>query len=117
MVATGAVALTLLAGTLALTFTGHLVGAALAPGGLLMAVLVLPLSISVPSGVAASQAVYRRSHERSRRACFASVRAVAGQPRHWPFRGGGEPAPWSRFESTGLPLTPINFRCRFLLIA
>ena len=61
MVATGAVALTLLAGTPALTFTG-MIGAALAVtlhrGGLLMAVLVLPLSIPVLIfGVAASQAV------------------------------------------------------------
>jgi heme exporter protein B len=60
MVATGAVALTLLAGTPALTFTG-MIGAALAVtlhrGGLLMAVLVLPLSIPVLIfGVAASQA-------------------------------------------------------------
>ena len=48
--ATGAVALTLLAGTPALTFTG-MIGAALAVslqrGGLLLAVLVLPLSIPV----------------------------------------------------------------------
>ena len=60
MVATAAVALTLLAGTPALTFTG-MIGAALAVtlhrGGLLMAVLVLPLSIPVLIfGVAASQA-------------------------------------------------------------
>ncbi|WP_061029324.1 heme exporter protein CcmB [Bradyrhizobium sp. CCH5-F6] len=53
--------LTLLAGTPALTFTG-MIGAALAVtlhrGGLLMAVLVLPLSIPVLIfGVAASQAV------------------------------------------------------------
>ena len=57
---TSAVALTLLAGTPALTFTG-LIGAALAVtlhrGGLLLAVLVLPLSIPVLIfGVAASQA-------------------------------------------------------------
>ena len=60
MVATAAVALTLLAGTPALTFTG-MIGAALAVtlhrGGLLLAVLVLPLSIPVLIfGVAASQA-------------------------------------------------------------
>ena len=60
MVATSAVALTLLAGTPALTFTG-MIGAALAVtlhrGGLLLAVLVLPLSIPVLIfGVAASQA-------------------------------------------------------------
>ena len=58
--ATGAVALTLLAGTPALTFIG-MIGAALAVtlhrGGLLLAVLVLPLSIPVLIfGVAASQA-------------------------------------------------------------
>jgi heme exporter protein B len=58
--ATGAVALTLLAGTPALTFTG-MIGAALAVtlhrGGLLLAVLVLPLSIPVLIfGVAASEA-------------------------------------------------------------
>ena len=59
-VATGAVALTLLAGTPALTFTG-MIGAALAVvlrrGGLLLSVLVLPLSIPVLIfGVAASNA-------------------------------------------------------------
>ena len=59
-VSTSAVALTLLAGTPALTFTG-MIGAALAVtlhrGGLLLAVLVLPLSIPVLIfGVAASQA-------------------------------------------------------------
>lgn len=58
--ATVAVALTLLAGTPALTFTG-MIGAALAValrrGGLLLAVLVLPLSIPVLIfGVAASNA-------------------------------------------------------------
>jgi heme exporter protein B len=57
---TAAVALTLLAGTPALTFTG-MIGAALAVtlhrGGLLLAVLVLPLSIPVLIfGVAASEA-------------------------------------------------------------
>src|SRR6516164_8761807 len=60
MAATSAVALTLLAGTPALTFTG-MIGAALAValrrGGLLLAVLVLPLSIPVLIfGVAASEA-------------------------------------------------------------
>src|SRR5213075_774110 len=59
-IATGAVALTLLVGTPALTFIG-LVGAALAAalrrGGLLLAVLVLPLTIPVLIfGVAASNA-------------------------------------------------------------
>lgn len=58
--ATSAVALTLLAGTPALTFTG-MIGAALAVtlrrGGLLLAVLVLPLAIPVLIfGVAASNA-------------------------------------------------------------
>ncbi len=58
--ATGAVALTLLVGTLALTFIG-LIGAAitvaLRRGGLLVAVLVLPLTIPVLIfGVAASNA-------------------------------------------------------------
>jgi heme exporter protein B len=58
--ATSAVALTLLVGTPALTFSG-MIGAALAVtlhrGGLLLAVLVLPLSIPVLIfGVAASQA-------------------------------------------------------------
>jgi len=58
--ATGAVALTLLAGTPALTFTG-LIGAALTValrrGGLLLAVLVLPLTVPVLIfGVAASNA-------------------------------------------------------------
>ena len=57
---TAAVALTLLAGTPALTFTG-MIGSALAVtlhrGGLLLAVLVLPLSVPVLIfGVAASQA-------------------------------------------------------------
>jgi heme exporter protein B len=57
---TSAIALTLLAGTPALTFTG-MIGAALAValhrGGLLLAVLVLPLSIPVLIfGVAASEA-------------------------------------------------------------
>jgi heme exporter protein B len=58
--ATGAVALTLLAGTPALTFTG-LIGAALAVavrrGGLLLAVMVLPLTVPVLIfGVSASNA-------------------------------------------------------------
>ncbi|RTL54083.1 MAG: heme exporter protein CcmB [Bradyrhizobiaceae bacterium] len=61
--ATLAVALTLLAGTPALTFTG-MIGAALAVtlrrGGLLLAVLVLPLSIPVLIfGVAAADAAIR----------------------------------------------------------
>jgi heme exporter protein B len=60
LTATAAVALTLLVGTPALTFTG-MIGAALAVtlhrGGLLLAVLVLPLSIPILIfGVAASEA-------------------------------------------------------------
>jgi len=60
MAATSVVALTLLAGTPALTFTG-MIGAALAValrrGGLLLAVLVLPLAVPVlVFGVAASNA-------------------------------------------------------------
>jgi heme exporter protein B len=59
--ATAAVALTLLAGTPALTFTGMIGGAlavTLQRGGLLLAVLVLPLSVPVLIfGVASSQAV------------------------------------------------------------
>jgi heme exporter protein B len=63
---TAAVALTLLAGTPALTFTG-MIGAALAVtlhrGGLLLAVLVLPLSIPVLIfGVAASEAAITGPH-------------------------------------------------------
>jgi heme exporter protein B len=55
--ATSAVALTLLAGTPALTFTGMIGAVTLHRGGLLLAVLVLPLSIPVLIfGVAASQA-------------------------------------------------------------
>ena len=64
--ATSAVAITLLAGTPALTFTG-MIGAALAVtlhrGGLLLAVLVLPLSIPVLIfGVAASEAAITGPH-------------------------------------------------------
>jgi len=60
------VAMTLLAGTPALTFTG-MIGAALAVtlhrGGLLLAVLVLPLSIPVLIfGVAASEAAITGPH-------------------------------------------------------
>ena len=73
--------LTLLAGTPALTFTG-MIGAALAVtlrrGGLLLAVLVLPLSIPVLIfGVAASQAAI--PGRRLRRAVLDPVRAVAGE--------------------------------------
>jgi len=64
--ATSAVAMTLLAGTPALTFTG-MIGAALAVtlhrGGLMLAVLVLPLSIPVLIfGVAASEAAITGPH-------------------------------------------------------
>ena len=64
-------ALTLLAGTPALTFTG-MIGAALAVtlhrGGLLLAVLVLPLSIPVLIfGVAASQAAITGPQPSARR--------------------------------------------------
>ena len=98
MVATGAVALTLLAGTPALTFTG-MIGAALAVtlhrGGLLMAVLVLPLSIPVLIfGVAASQAAIVGPIV-VRRAVLDPLRAVAGQPRDRPVRGGREPEAWT----------------------
>ena len=93
--ATSAVALTLLAGTPALTFTG-MIGAALAVtlhrGGLLLAVLVLPLSIPVLIfGVAAS-----RSRDLGaavvRNAVFDPVRAVAGQLRDRTVCGRGKPA-------------------------
>ena len=80
--ATAAVALTLLAGTPALTFTG-MIGAALAVtlhrGGLLLAVLVLPLSIPVLIfGVAASQAAIIGPIA-VRSAVLDPVRAVAGR--------------------------------------
>ena len=93
--ATSAVALTLLAGTPALTFTG-MIGAALAVtlhrGGLLLAVLVLPLSIPVLIfGVAASQAAIIRTAV-VRNAVFDPVRAIAGQSCHRTVRGGREPA-------------------------
>ena len=105
-----AVALTLLAGTPALTFTG-MIGAALAVtlhrGGLLLAVLVLPLSIPVLIfGVAASEAAISGpvafgtpfsilcAHRtgRVRNAVLDPVRAVAGQFCHWPVCRGGQPA-------------------------
>ncbi len=92
---TAAVALTLLAGTPALTFTG-MIGAALAVtlhrGGLLLAVLVLPLSIPVLIfGVAASQAAIIRPAV-VRNAVFDPVRAFAGQFRDRAVCGGSEPA-------------------------
>ena len=85
-------ALTLLVGTPALTFTG-MIGAALAVtlhrGGLLLAVLVLPLSIPVLIfGVAASQAAIIRAAV-VRSAVFDPVRAVAGQFRDRTVRRGG----------------------------
>ena len=93
-VSTSAVALTLLAGTPALTFTG-MIGAALAVtlhrGGLLLAVLVLPLSIPVLIfGVAASQAAI--SGLSVRRAVLDPVRAVAGQFCHRTVRRRRQPA-------------------------
>ena len=92
---TAAVALTLLVGTPALTFTG-MIGAALAVtlqrGGLLLAVLVLPLSIPVLIfGVAASNAMIIRAIV-VRNSVLDPVRAVAGQLCHWTVRGGGQPA-------------------------
>ena len=96
--ATGAVALTLLAGTPALTFIG-MIGAALAValhrGGLLLAVLVLPLSIPVLIfGVAASQCGDRRAAA-VRHAVLDPVRVVAGEPRDRSVRRRREPAPWA----------------------
>ena len=96
--ATGAVALTLLAGTPALTFTG-MIGAALAVtlhrGGLLLAVLVLPLSIPVLIfGVAASQAAIIGATA-VRHAVFDSVRAVAGKLGDRSVRRRGQPAAWA----------------------
>ena len=83
-VAIGAVALTLLAGTPALTCIG-LVGAALSValrrGGLLLPVLVLPLTVPVLIfGVAASNAAIT-GPARLRRAVHDPVRADAWQPR------------------------------------
>ena len=85
-------ALTLLAGTPALTFIG-LIGAALSValrrGGLLLPVLVLPLTVPVLIfGVAASNAAIvgpaAVSARRSR-----SLRADAGEPGDRPVRGRG----------------------------
>ena len=88
--ATSAVALTLLVGTPALTFTG-MIGAALAVtlhrGGLLLAVLVLPLSIPVLIfGVAASQAaIQARCHLEHRfRSCARSRWSVSWSDRSPP---------------------------------
>ena len=117
MVSTGAVALTLLAGTPALTFTG-MIGAALAVtlhrGGLLLAVLVLPLSIPGADFRGCGLAGGDHGAVDIRRAVFDPLRAVAGQPRDRAVRGGGEPATW-----TGLSrLTHRStFAARFMLIA
>ena len=93
---TAAVALTLLAGTPALTFTG-MIGAALAVtlhrGGLLLAVLVLPLSI--PGADIRRRGLASR-HNRTtvvRYSVFDPVRAVAGQFRDRAVRGRRKPAP------------------------
>ena len=106
--ATSAVALTLLAGTPALTFTG-MIGAALAVtlhrGGLLLAVLVLPLSIPVLIfGVAASQAAIIGAAA-VRNAVFDPVRAVAGQLCDRTVCRSREPAAWAATD-----LKPINSR-------
>ena len=91
--ASAAVALTLLAGTPALTFIG-LIGAALSValrrGGLLLAVLVLPLTVPVLIfGVAAVECRDRRAAA-VRHAVHDPVRADAGEPRgrHLCRRGG-----------------------------
>ena len=81
--ASAAVALTLLVGTPALTFIG-LIGAALSValrrGGLLLAVLVLPLTVPVLIfGVAGLQRRDRRAAA-VRHAVHDPVRADAGQP-------------------------------------
>ena len=91
--ATWAVALTLLAGTPALTFTG-MIGAALAVtlhrGGLLLAVLVLPLSIPV---YLRRRRLAGRGHGAFdiRRAVFDPMRAVAHEFR-WSGRSPPPPA-------------------------
>ena len=108
--ATSAVALTLLAGTPALTFTG-MIGAALAVtlhrGGLLLAVLVLPLSIPVLIfGVAASQAAIV-GPAAVRNAVFDPVRAVAGQLRDRTVCRSRKPAARAGLTTD---LTPINSR-------
>ena len=115
---TSAVALTLLAGTPALTFTG-MIGAALAVtlhrGGLLLAVLVLPLSIPVLIfGVAASQAAI--SGLLVRRAVFDPVRAVAGQFRDRPVRRRRQPAARAGLIGVGIDVDQLS-RSAFMLIA
>ena len=88
--ATGAVALTLLVGTPALTFIG-LIGAALTValrrGGLLLAVLVLPLT---DSGADLRRRGLECRHRRPgavRHAVHDPVRADADEPRGWAVRG------------------------------
>ena len=93
-VSTAAVAVTLLAGTPALTFTG-MIGAALAVtlhrGGLLLAVLVLPLSI--PGADIRRRGLAGRDWRVVvRRAVFDPVRAVACQLRDRTVRRRREPA-------------------------
>ena len=88
---TARVALTLLVGTPALTFIG-LIGAALSVtlrrGGLLLAVLVLPLTIPVLIfGVAAAERGDRRAGA-VRHAVHDPVRADAGEPGGRPVRRG-----------------------------
>ena len=117
-ISTSAVALTLLAGTPALTFTG-MIGAALAVtlhrGGLLLAVLVLPLSIPVLIfGVAASQAAIIGTVVR--RAVFDPVRAVAGQFRHRTVRRRRQPAARAGLIGIGIDVDQLS-RSAFMLIA
>ena len=88
----GPLALTLLAGTPALTFIG-LIGAALSVtlrrGGLLLAVLVLPLTVPVLIfGVAAANAGDRRAGA-VRPRFHHSLRADAGECSDRPVRRGG----------------------------
>ena len=116
---TSAVALTLLAGTPALTFTG-MIGAALAVtlhrGGLLLAVLVLPLSIPVLIfGVAASRGRHLGPAV-VRHAVFDPVRAVADQLCHRTVRRGREPAAggltWTRLiNSRGIAMKRAMPHC------
>jgi len=105
---TSAVALTLLAGTPALTFTG-MIGAALSVtlhrGGLLLAVLVLPLSIPVLIFGRGSLASRDIRSVVVRNPIFDPVRAVAGQFCHWTNRGRRQPAPWAGLITD---LMPIN---------
>ncbi len=109
--ATSAVALTLLAGTPALTFTG-MIGAALAVtlhrGGLLLAVLVLPLSIPVLIfGVAASQAAIIGSCRSARRfrSCARCRWSASSSGRSPP-----PPACGTGWIDPGQNLTSINSR-------